>query len=102
MLYIKDVFCNTIIINKSKFIATLMPISSLEEATTKLDEIRVKYFDATHNCYAYLLGDNWEIQKCSDDGEHQKTGEKVEMADASRRDAASAGSPPQTTTATRR
>lgn len=71
--YIKDIVTNEIIITKSKFITTLIPVSSALEASTCLKEVREKYIDATHNCYAYLIGDNLEIQKCSDDGEPQKT-----------------------------
>lgn len=73
MFYLKNTLINTIIINKSKFICTIIPITSISDAENNLKKLREQYFDATHNCYAYLLGDNWEIQKCSDDGEPQKT-----------------------------
>lgn len=59
-----------IVVKKSKFIANIFPVSSKEEAETKIKEISKKYHDARHNCYAYIV-DNYE--KCSDDGEPSKT-----------------------------
>lgn len=72
MRKIKDIIESTIIIDKSKFITSLFPVSSVEEANQILQVVRKKYYDATHNCYAYIL-DNGNIQKCSDDGEPSKT-----------------------------
>lgn len=54
---------------KSRFIATTLPISSQEEALEFIEHIKKKYWDARHNCYAYVLGDRQEIQRFSDDGE---------------------------------
>lgn len=71
--YIKNYYENTIIINKSKFIGQIYSVSTIDEIQEILKNTRKKYYDATHNCYAYILGDNQEIQKCSDDGEPQKT-----------------------------
>ena len=45
-----------LVINKSRFIGQCFPISSEEEALEKLAELRKKYWDATHNCYAYSVG----------------------------------------------
>lgn len=64
---------NTIIIQKSEFITHLFRVESVDEVNTILEAIRKKYYDATHNCYAYIIGDNQDIQKCSDDGEPAKT-----------------------------
>lgn len=61
----------TIIINKSKFIAQAFRVDSTEEIEEILTKVRKKYYDATHNCYAYRLENN--IQKMSDDGEPAKT-----------------------------
>lgn len=61
------------IINKSRFISYLFPIDSEEEAKEILQEIRKKHHDATHNCYSYILGDNQEFSKNSDDGEPAQT-----------------------------
>lgn len=70
---IKDTYENTIVIQKSIFITRIFRVDSIEEIEEKLAEIRKKHYDAKHNCYAYILGDNQEIQKASDDGEPQKT-----------------------------
>lgn len=70
---IKESYENTIVIQKSIFITRIFRVDSIEEIEEKLAEIRKKHYDAKHNCYAYILGDNQEIQKASDDGEPQKT-----------------------------
>ena len=57
---------NEIVINKSKFITNLIKIDSVLDAQNKLNIIKNKYADATHNCYAYIV-DNYK--KMSDDGE---------------------------------
>ena len=72
MKKIKDTITNTIVIDKSKFITTLYPVESIEEIEMILSTVRKKYYDATHNCYAYIFDDG-KIQKCSDDGEPSKT-----------------------------
>ena len=72
MRKIKDIIDNTIIIDKSKFITTLYPVENVEEINAILSNVRKKYYDATHNCYAYIIDDG-NIQKCSDDGEPSKT-----------------------------
>lgn len=64
---------NTIIIQKSEFITHLYRVESINDVNAILEATRKKYYDATHNCYAYIIGDNQDIQKCSDDGEPQKT-----------------------------
>lgn len=61
------------IIKKSEFICTLIPVNTIDEVNTTLTNIRKKYYDATHNCYAYIIGDNAETIKCSDDGEPSQT-----------------------------
>ena len=59
-----------IIVKKSRFIANAVQVNSKEEAEEKIKEFKKKYYDARHNCYAYIV-DNFE--KCSDDGEPSKT-----------------------------
>ena len=54
---------------KSRFIAHVHPVSSEQEALDFLASIRKKHWDARHNCYAYVIGRNNELQRCSDDGE---------------------------------
>lgn len=62
-----------IIEKKSRFIATVRPISSEEEAVAFIAEMKKKYWDAKHNCSAFVLGDRQEISRCSDDGEPAQT-----------------------------
>lgn len=57
------------IINKSRFIGNACPCETEEEALGFLVGIRGKYKDATHNCYAYIIGANMGIMRYSDDGE---------------------------------
>ena len=61
------------IIKKSRFIGYALPIDSEEEALKFIDEIKSKDRDATHNVYAYVVGENSNIQRFSDDGEPSGT-----------------------------
>lgn len=54
---------------KSRFIATVHPTDSESDALEFLAAMRKKYWDARHNCYAFVIGKNNELQRCSDDGE---------------------------------
>lgn len=65
-----------IIQKKSRFIATAIPIKSEDEALNFLQQINKKYWDAKHNCYAYIVGDNAEIKRFSDDKEPSGTAGK--------------------------
>ena len=58
---------------KSRFIATLRPVTSEEEAAAFIAEMKKKYWDARHNCSAYIIGKRGEITRCSDDGEPSGT-----------------------------
>ena len=71
--YLKDTVTNEIIIEKSRFITSIYNVSSIEEVNEILSSTRKKYYDATHNCYAYILGDTANVAKASDDGEPSKT-----------------------------
>ncbi len=62
-----------IVEKKSRFIATLERVGSEEEATAFLARIRKQYWDARHNCHAFVVGENHELQRCSDDGEPSGT-----------------------------
>lgn len=62
-----------IIINKSTFIGYAMPINTEDEALDFINEIKTKHRDATHNVYAYVLGEDSNIQRFSDDGEPSGT-----------------------------
>ncbi len=57
------------IINKSRFIGHGCPVESEEEALAFLNEMRRTYADASHNCYAYIVGANMGVMRYSDDGE---------------------------------
>ncbi len=65
-----------IVEKKSRFIATLYKVESEEEVTGYINATRKKYWDARHNCYAFVLGDNNETARCSDDGEPSGTAGK--------------------------
>lgn len=54
---------------KSRFIATLRPVETEEEAVAFIEEMKKKYWDARHNCSAYVLGERGEVMRYSDDGE---------------------------------
>lgn len=58
-----------IVEKKSRFIATVRPVKTEDEAKAFIEEMRKKYWNATHNCFAYRVGENSEIQRFSDDGE---------------------------------
>lgn len=58
---------------KSRFISYVQPVYSEEEALQFLSSIRKKHYDASHNCYAYILGESMNIQRSSDDGEPSGT-----------------------------
>lgn len=64
---------------KSRFIATVRPVKTEEEANQFVEEIRKKYWDARHNCWAFILGERQEFKRCSDDGEPSQTAGKPMM-----------------------
>lgn len=61
------------IVEKSTFIGYAKPIKTEEEAVEFINEIKKKHKDATHNVWAYTIGENMNIQRYSDDGEPQGT-----------------------------
>lgn len=62
-----------IVEKKSRFIATVRPVKTEEDARNFIEEMKKKYWDATHHVFAYQLGERNEIQRFSDDGEPQGT-----------------------------
>lgn len=58
---------------KSRFIATVRPVESESEALAFIAEMKKKYWDARHNCWAYVIGEQSRPQRASDDGEPQGT-----------------------------
>lgn len=60
-------------IKKSRFICHLRRVKSEEEAQSFIEEIKKEHWKATHNCSAYTIGMNDEIQRAHDDGEPSGT-----------------------------
>ena len=58
-----------IIEKKSRFIATVAPVESEEEVLAFIEAMKKKYWDARHNCFAYVIGERGQLARCSDDGE---------------------------------
>ena len=58
-----------IVEKKSRFIATVRPVHSEEEVLAFIEEVKKKYWDARHNCFAYVIGVTNPTLRCSDDGE---------------------------------
>ena len=67
-----------IIEKKSRFIATVVPVNTEEEALEFVEKTRKKYWDARHNCYAYIIKGEGATPtaRCSDDGEPSQTAGK--------------------------
>lgn len=64
------------VMKKSRFIATVSPVETEEEALNFIEGLRKKYWDATHNCYAYVIGSKNPLMRFSDDGEPSQTAGK--------------------------
>ena len=62
-----------IVIEKSRFIAHITRAETEEQAHEFIQSIKKKHWNATHNCSAYLIGENDQIQKANDDGEPSGT-----------------------------
>ena len=61
---------------KSRFLAAVYSVESDEQAASYIEAARRKYWDARHNCYAFVIGNNNETTRCSDDGEPNGTAGK--------------------------
>lgn len=66
MKSIKENITNEIIINKSRFIAQLIKVKNIDDVNEEIDNIKKKYKDATHYCYAYIIDNQ---KRFNDDGE---------------------------------
>ena len=73
MRYIKEGGSGEIVEKKSRFIATLKAVSSEEEAAAFIAGIKKQYWDAKHNCTAFVIGEDAQTTRCSDDGEPSGT-----------------------------
>jgi uncharacterized YigZ family protein len=69
----QEVSEHEIIIQKSRFIAHIKRAENEGEAQEFIQALKKKYWDANHNCSAYLIGENDHIQKANDDGEPSGT-----------------------------
>lgn len=70
---IRDFGEDSFVEKKSEFIGYAKRCESEEEAKAFVSEIKNKHKQATHNCFAYVIGENMGIQRYSDDGEPQGT-----------------------------
>nr|WP_263324831.1 YigZ family protein [Neobacillus sp. Marseille-Q6967] len=70
---VKEYGEHEIIIQKSRFIAHIKRAETDAEAQEFIQVIKKKHWNATHNCSAYLIGENDQIQKANDDGEPSGT-----------------------------
>jgi uncharacterized YigZ family protein len=61
---------------KSKFIAYIIPISTLDDVKTELEKYKKEYYDARHICWAYMLGAERKEFRSNDDGEPSGTAGK--------------------------
>ena len=61
---------------KSQFKAKVYPVNNEEQVVKYIEAAKKKYWDARHNCHAFVIGDNNEITRCSDDGEPSGTAGK--------------------------
>lgn len=62
-----------IVEKKSRFLATVRKCETEEEAVAFVEEMKKKYWDASHNCSAFVIGSRGELTRCSDDGEPSGT-----------------------------
>ncbi|MGI6113643.1 MAG: YigZ family protein [Mahellales bacterium] len=70
---VKDYGQAEIVIKKSKFIGHIKKVEDEEQALGFIEEIKRKHWDATHNCYGYIVGEKGQVQRFSDDGEPSGT-----------------------------
>ncbi|BAC14477.1 YigZ family protein [Oceanobacillus iheyensis] len=70
---VKQQGMDEITIQKSRFIGYVKRVETEEDAQEFIQEIKKKHYNATHNCSAYMIGENDQIQKANDDGEPSGT-----------------------------
>lgn len=74
---IKESVSSEIIEKKSRFIANIFYVESVEEAESYIKEINKKYFDSKHNCYAFsVYTKNGIVNRFSDNGEPSRNGRR--------------------------
>lgn len=75
-LTLKTSGCSRLEINKSLFITYAARTETEEQALAFVADIRKKHYDATHNCFASIVGPQCDFQKADDDGEPTGTAGK--------------------------
>ena len=65
--------CDELTVQKSRFIGYAAPVKSQEEALDYIKQVKDKHRDASHHCYAYIIGQNAGIMRYQDDGEPSGT-----------------------------
>lgn len=70
---VKDYHRTKTVIKKSIFTTTVKPVNSEEEAKAFISDVRREFSDANHNVYSYIVGENCQVQRFSDDGEPSGT-----------------------------
>ncbi|WP_010272616.1 YigZ family protein [Paenibacillus senegalensis] len=65
-----------IVIKRSRFLGHIQPVDTEESAVAFIESIRKQHSQATHNCWAYMVGERDQYQKQSDDGEPSGTAGK--------------------------
>ncbi|MCD8067689.1 MAG: YigZ family protein [Lachnospiraceae bacterium] len=68
-----QIYTGEIVEKRSRFIANIRAVESEEEAMAFVDQMRKRYYDARHNCYAFVVGPRGELARSSDDGEPSGT-----------------------------
>lgn len=66
-------YTGEIVEKKSRFIANVRKVDSEAEAVAFIEEMKKRYYDARHNCSAFVVGPRAELTRCSDDGEPSGT-----------------------------
>ena len=69
MYRLKEEHVEELEIKKSRFLCYLFPVTSEEDAKTIITTIKKMHPNATHHCYAFIIGEHNEIQRSNDDGE---------------------------------
>jgi uncharacterized YigZ family protein len=77
-----------IVVKRSRFICTLRPVESEEQARSEIEAIRIHFWDASHNCSAYRIGTGGRFQRSNDDGEPVGTAGAPMLAVLTHRDLA--------------
>ncbi len=72
----QEVYTDEIVEKKSRFIANIKKVETEEEAVAFINEMKKKYYDARHNCSAFVIGKSKELLRSSDDGEPSGTAGK--------------------------